>query len=88
MVRYVFDIKNIKYKLFISFIIFLIFLPIYKLLPAGELGLAYENISTLDLLYNTLLIHIGIPILVKPTTTRAKILIIIHLIINYTIYLL
>lgn len=83
----IFDLRHFSIKMFISVVFFIIFLIIYKLIP-GEFG--YNDISNFDLIYNALLNHIGInhSKVIKPNTIRAKITIISHLIVSYSILLM
>jgi len=84
----IFNLAKIQTKLFISLIIVLVFYALYKSIPVKEFGKNY--ISNFDLFYYTILNHMGIHYdkFLNPTSFRAKLLTMMHLICGYTIILL
>lgn len=88
MARIIFNLTKIQTKIFISFCIIIVFFVLYKTIPAQEFD--KEEISTFDLLYYTLLTHMGIhhTHFLNPLSIRARTLIMCHLILGYIIILL
>ena len=88
MARVIFDLTKIQTKLLISLIIFIVFLVLYKTVPTTEFG--KNSISNFDLMYYTLLTHMGIhhTHFLNPLSIRAKTLTMFHLILSYIIFLL
>ncbi len=86
--RLIFNLTKIQTKLFISIIVLTVFFILNKTIPPSEFS--KDDISSLDLLYYTLLTHMGIHYTntLKPVSVRAKTLTMCHLIISYIIFLL
>ena len=88
MSKIIFNIAKLQTKLLMSFIVVIVFTFLYKTVPASEFG--KETISNFDILYYSLVTHMGIQYnrFLDPLSVRAKILSMMQLIIGYSILLM
>lgn len=92
MAKIIYNIGKTTTKLFLSFIMVMVFFFLYKTIPSSEFTVTNttQTITNFQLFYYTLLTQMCMPVglVFFPLSNRAKILTILQLIMGYSIYLL